>query len=112
MLDKFPMMDTPLYLDFLAGKGQLDCTPWGNPTRNPYGWKSPCYLVTDAYHPSFSDLMEKTPWEKYGPGRDERCANCMVHSGFEATVMRECFSHPRKLLRMLMWNMRPVRNMG
>ena len=105
-LETFPMMSTPLYLDFLMGKGQLDCTPWGNPTRNPLGWKSPCDLVTDAYYPSFSDLMEKTPWEKYGPGRDGRCANCMVHSGFEATAMRECFTHPRKMLRMLAWNMR------
>lgn len=109
ILGTFPMMSTPLYLDFLTGKGQLDCTPWGNPTRNPLGWKSPCYLITDVYHPTFADFMKKTPWEKYGPGRDERCRNCMVHSGFEATAMRECFTHPRKMLRMLVWNMSTIR---
>lgn len=107
-LGAFPMMSTPLYLDFLMGREGLGCTPWGNPTRNPLGWKSPCYLVTDAYHTSFSALMEKTPWEKYGPGRDERCENCMVHSGFEATAMRECFTNPGKMLRMLVWNMKPT----
>jgi len=110
ILETLPMLGTPLYLDFLAGIERLECTPWGNPTRNPSGWKSPCYLITDAYYPSFSDLMEKTPWENYGPGRDRRCADCMVHAGFEATAMRECFAHPRKMLRMLVWNMRPVRN--
>ncbi len=104
MLRKFPLMSTPIYLDFLMGRASMDCTPWGNPTRNPLGWKSPCYLVTDAYYPSFSDLMEKTPWQSYGPGRDERCRDCMVHSGFEPTVMRETFRSPRKMMRMLVWN--------
>lgn len=105
-LGRFRLMSTPLYLDFLQGKEQMECTPWGNPTRNPFGWKSPCYLVTDTYYPSFSEFMAKTPWMKYGPGRDKRCENCMVHSGFEATVMRECFSHPKKMLRMLWWNVK------
>jgi hopanoid biosynthesis associated radical SAM protein HpnH len=109
-LDRFPLMSTPLYLDFLKGKEQMECTPWGNPTRNPLGWKSPCYLITDRYYSSFSELMKKTRWEKYGPGRDRRCAHCMVHSGFEPTVMRECFAHPRKMLKMLWWNLKPVRS--
>jgi hopanoid biosynthesis associated radical SAM protein HpnH len=109
ILGAFPMMSTPVYLDFLTGRARLDCTPWGNPTRNPLGWKSPCYLITDVYYPTFEDLMSKTPWEKYGPGRDERCRNCMVHSGFEATAMRECFTNPRTMLRMLAWNMKTAR---
>ena len=106
MLARFPMMSTPLYLDFLEGKGEMECTPWGNPTRNPLGWKSPCYLITDTYYSTFQDLMEQTRWHNYGPGRDERCRNCMVHSGFEPTAMREGFTHPRKMLRLLAWNMR------
>lgn len=101
-----PMTGTPLYLDFLEGKGQITCMPWGSPTRNPFGWKSPCYLITDRYYPSFSDLLEKTRWEAYGTGRDNRCRDCMVHSGFEPAVMREVFVNPRKMLRMLWWNLK------
>jgi len=100
-----PMTGTPLYFDFLEGKGQMDCMPWGSPTRNPFGWKSPCYLITDAYYRSFSELMERTQWEAYGPGRHGRCRDCMVHSGFEPAAMGECFSNPRKMLRMLLWNL-------
>ena len=99
-----PMTGTPLYLDFLEGKRQMACTPWGSPTRNPLGWKSPCYLVTDTYYASFSELMQKTEWDSYGPGRDGRCANCMVHSGFEPTAMREVFTRPRSMLRLMLWN--------
>lgn len=100
-----PMTGTPLYFDFLEGKDQMDCVPWGSPTRNPFGWKSPCYLITDTYYRSFSELMEKTRWEAYGPGRDGRCRDCMMHCGFEPAAMGECFSHPRKMLRMLLWNL-------
>lgn len=99
-----PMAGTPLYLDFLEGKFQMACVPWGSPTRNPFGWKSPCYLITDEYYRSFSELMEKTRWEAYGPGRDGRCGACMVHSGFEPAVMREIFAHPKNMLRCLFWN--------
>jgi hopanoid biosynthesis associated radical SAM protein HpnH len=102
-----PMTGTPLYLDFLEGKGQMACTPWGSPTRNPLGWKSPCYLVTDTYYPSFAELMGKTRWEAYGPGRDGRCRDCMVHSGFEPAAMREIFAHPGKMLWCLLWNVLP-----
>ena len=101
----FPLTGTPLYLDFLEGKGDMTCVPWGSPTRNPLGWKSPCYLITDRYYASFAELMEKTPWERYGPGRDGRCRDCMVHSGFEPAAMEKCFSNPGKMLRMMWWNM-------
>ena len=102
-----PMTGTPLYLDFLEGKGQMACVPWGSPTRNPLGWKSPCYLITDTYYPSFSDLMGKTRWDTYGPGRDGRCRDCMVHSGFEPAAMGEIFTHPGKMLRCFFWNVLP-----
>ena len=83
------LYNTPLYLEFLKGERELGCSPWGNPTRTPQGWKQPCYLLTDGYCESFQDLMEKTEWERYGPGRDARCANCKMHSGFEASAVRE-----------------------
>ncbi len=102
---KFPFISTPLYIDFLKGKRNLRCTPWGNPTRNPLGWKSPCYLITDGYYSSFQELMAKTPWDRYEAGTDPRCRNCMVHSGYEATVQRIAFSHPKDLVRLAFWNM-------
>jgi hopanoid biosynthesis associated radical SAM protein HpnH len=103
---RFPFINSPLYVDFLKGERQMHCTPWGNPTRNPLGWKSPCYLITDAYHASFKEMMEKTDWEKYEAGLDPRCRDCMVHSGYEATSMRNAFSSPRDLFRLLLWNLR------
>jgi hopanoid biosynthesis associated radical SAM protein HpnH len=104
--ERFPFLNSPLYVDFLKGKRQMRCTPWGNPTRNPLGWKSPCYLITDGYYGSFSEMMEKTPWHKYESGADPRCRDCMVHSGYEATSMRQAFSSPRDLLRLALWNLK------
>jgi hopanoid biosynthesis associated radical SAM protein HpnH len=104
--DRVPFMSTPIYVDFLKGKRQMHCTPWGNPTRNPLGWKSPCYLITDTYYKSFKELMEKTQWDKYESGADPRCRNCMVHSGYEATVMRTAFSNPKDMLRLALWNLK------
>ncbi len=103
---RYPFMSSPLYLDFLKGKRQLTCTPWGNPTRNPLGWKSPCYLITDHYYRTFSELMEKTDWDRYERRTDPRCRDCMVHSGYEATVQRIAFSRPRDLMRLAIWNMK------
>lgn len=104
--DKFPLMNSPLYLDFLKGRRQMRCTPWGNPTRNPLGWKSPCYLITDTYYSSFAEMMEKTDWDRYEAGRDPRCRDCMVHSGYEASVMRTAFAHPADLVRLALWNLK------
>ncbi|HAM51947.1 MAG TPA: adenosyl-hopene transferase HpnH [Nitrospiraceae bacterium] len=105
-LNRFPLMSSPIYLDFLLGKRKMHCTPWGNPTRNPLGWKSPCYLITDAYYSSFEEMMEKTPWDRYEAGKDPRCTNCMVHSGYEATATRNAFSNVRDLFRLVAWNMK------
>ncbi len=99
---RFPIISNPIYLDFVTGKRFLQCTPWGNPTRNPQGWKSPCYLITDSHYGSFSELMEKTDWEHYVSGKDPRCAQCMVHCGFEPTVVRQMTG--KDLLRMIRWN--------
>lgn len=93
---------TPLYLSFLRGERQYECTPWANPTRNPSGWRSPCYQILDTHYPTFQELMEQTPWEKYGPGRDPRCSQCMMHSGFEPSVVRQMGF--KDMWRMLRWN--------
>ncbi|MBI4297337.1 MAG: adenosyl-hopene transferase HpnH [Chloroflexi bacterium] len=97
--------NSPLYLQFLAGQRQLSCTPWGNPTRNVKGWKRPCYLITDGHATSFAQLMKETPWENYGTGRDPRCQNCMVHSGFEASAVLLATRSPRAMWQMLKWNL-------
>lgn len=103
---KYKLQSTPLYLKFCMGERDLKCTPWGNPTRNPQGWKSPCYLITDTHYPTYKDLMEKTPWEKYGVGNDPRCANCMMHCGFEPTVVQEVGKRLPDLWEMIVWNMK------
>ena len=85
MLEKHNLMVSPIYLDFLRGERELECTAWGTPTFNPRGWKGPCYVITDKHHESYRGLVENTPWENYGPGHDPRCADCMMHVGFETT---------------------------
>ncbi len=87
LLEKYNLMTSPIYLEYLRGERELMCTAWGNPTYNPRGWKGPCYLMTDTHHANFSDFIEKTPWEKYGRGRDPRCADCMVHVGYEPSAV-------------------------
>jgi hopanoid biosynthesis associated radical SAM protein HpnH len=87
LLERFQLMTSPIYLEFLSGERDMMCTAWGNPTYNPRGWKGPCYLMTDAHHETFKDLLEKTPWEKYGHGRDPRCEDCMVHAGYEPSAV-------------------------
>ena len=88
-----------LFLDFLAGNQSYHCTPWGNPTRNIFGWQKPCYvLVGEGYAPSFNALMEATDWDSYGRGRNPKCAHCMMHSGFEPTAVNDTLAHPFKAL--------------
>ncbi len=93
---------TPLYLSFLRGERQYECTPWANPTRNPSGWRSPCYQILDGHYPTFQELMEKTDWERFGPGRDPRCSQCMMHCGFEPSVVRNLGL--KDMWRLLRWN--------
>ncbi|MCY4614205.1 MAG: adenosyl-hopene transferase HpnH [Nitrospira sp.] len=83
---------SPLFLEFLMGKREYQCTPWGNPTYNIFGWQKPCYLLQDGYVSSFKELLETTAWEQYGVGRNEKCRDCMVHCGFEASAVAETFS--------------------
>jgi len=76
----------PLYLEFLMGRREFTCTPWGMPTYSIFGWQKPCYLLQDGYADTFQELMETTEWSNYGTeSGNPKCANCMVHSGYEAT---------------------------
>ena len=87
-----------LFLDFLAGNQTYHCTPWGNPTRTVFGWQKPCYLLGEGYAKTFKELMEDTNWDNYGVGNYEKCADCMVHSGFEATAVNDAIANPLKAL--------------
>jgi len=91
-----------LYLDFLAGNREYACSPWANPTRNIFGWQRPCYLLDDGYLATYKELLETTDWGKCGAGGDPRCADCMVHSGFEPTAVMESVTSPLKAL-MVHW---------
>jgi hopanoid biosynthesis associated radical SAM protein HpnH len=87
-----------LFLDFLAGNQQYKCTPWGNPTRNVFGWQRPCYLLGEGYARTFRELMDETDWDAYGTGHYEKCADCMVHSGYEPTAVDDAVRRPWKAL--------------
>jgi len=98
---KWRFNQSSLYLDFLAGNQNYQCTPWGNPTRNVFGWQKACYLLVDeGYTTSFKSMLAETEWNNYGKGRNPKCANCMVHCGFEATAINDTFRHPLKALKV------------
>ena len=90
---------SPLFLEFLMGERHYACTPWGMPTYNIFGWQKPCYLLQDGYADTFQELMDSTAWHEYGTeSGNPKCANCMVHSGYEASAVNETFSSLRGLL--------------
>jgi hopanoid biosynthesis associated radical SAM protein HpnH len=101
-----------LFLDFLAGNQSYHCTPWGNPTRNYFGWQRPCYLLGEGYAKTFRELMEETDWDAYGTGNYEKCANCMVHSGYEATAVMDSVRNPLKLVKLALNGVRTEGDMA
>lgn len=97
---KWRFSQSSLFLDFLAGNQTYKCTPWGNPTRNIFGWQRPCYLIGEGFAKTYKELMETTDWDSYGVGNYAKCANCMVHSGFEPTAVADTVAHPLKAARV------------
>jgi hopanoid biosynthesis associated radical SAM protein HpnH len=90
--DRWSFNLSPLFLEFLMGKRDYKCTPWGMPTYNIFGWQKPCYLLQDGYADSFDELLTETNWENYGTeSGNPKCANCMVHSGYEASAVNDTF---------------------
>jgi hopanoid biosynthesis associated radical SAM protein HpnH len=92
---------SPLFLDFLEGKVDYQCTPWGIPSYSLFGWQRPCYLMSDGYAKTYKELLETTDWEKYGRGRDPRCENCMAHCGYEPTAVMASTRSLKQSLRAL-----------
>lgn len=84
---------SPLFLEYLMGARDFECTPWGNPTYNLFGWQKPCYLLQDGYVDTFDELIDTTDWRDYGRASgNSACQQCMVHSGHEATAVHQTFS--------------------
>ena len=104
---KWRFNQSSMYLDFLAGNQTYECTPWGAVTRNVFGWQKPCYLlVGEGYAPSYRSLIDDTPWEKYGTGRNPKCDNCMMHCGYEMTAVDDTFANPLKAARVALFGPR------
>jgi hopanoid biosynthesis associated radical SAM protein HpnH len=98
---KWRLNHSPLYLDFLEGKVDYQCTPWGIPSYSLFGWQRPCYLMGDGYAATYKELLETTDWEKYGRGNDPRCENCMAHCGYEPTAVMATSKSLKQSLRAM-----------
>jgi hopanoid biosynthesis associated radical SAM protein HpnH len=98
---KWRLNHSPLFLDFLEGKAEFDCTAWGIPSYSLFGWQRPCYLMSDGYTETYKELIETTDWSKYGRGRDPRCENCMAHCGYEPTAVLQTTRSLKQALRAL-----------
>lgn len=90
---------SPLFLDFLEGKVDYQCTPWGIPSYSVFGWQRPCYLMGDGYAETYQELIDTTDWDAYGRGRDPRCENCMAHCGYEPSAVVATTASLRQSLR-------------
>jgi hopanoid biosynthesis associated radical SAM protein HpnH len=93
---------SPMFLDFLEGKVDLQCTAWGIPSYSLFGWQRPCYLMADGYTETYRELIETTDWDAYGRGRDPRCDNCMAHCGYEPTAVLASTSSFKESLRAVL----------
>jgi hopanoid biosynthesis associated radical SAM protein HpnH len=103
---RWSFSQSSLFLDFLAGNQTYHCTPWGNPARTVFGWQRPCYLLGEGYTKTFRELMDTTDWDAYGTGNYEKCADCMVHSGYEATAVNDTVLHPLKAMKVALRGVR------
>jgi len=92
---------SPLFLDFLEGKADFECTAWGIPSYSLKGWQKPCYLMADGYVETYRELIETTDWDKYGRGKDPRCNNCMAHCGYEPTAVLATMGSLKEGLRAM-----------
>jgi hopanoid biosynthesis associated radical SAM protein HpnH len=101
---RYRLHSTPMFLEFAAGMRQYDCSPWSTVTYTPLGWKGPCYLIGERYYPTWDEFWNGVDWEYWESRQDARCANCAMHSGFEASAVRELRKSPKDMVRMAAWN--------
>jgi hopanoid biosynthesis associated radical SAM protein HpnH len=102
---RYRLSSTPMYLEFAAGMRDYSCSPWSTVTFTPLGWKGPCYLIAEKYTADWKTFWEKTNWEYWESRKDDRCQNCAMHSGFEASAIRGLRESPRDMARLAAWNL-------
>jgi hopanoid biosynthesis associated radical SAM protein HpnH len=101
---RYRLQSTPMYLEFAAGQRDYDCSPWSTVTFTPKGWKKPCYLIGESYVADWNEFWTTTDWAYWESRKDDRCQNCAMHSGFEASAVRALRKSPKDMLRMAAWN--------
>jgi hypothetical protein len=102
---KYKLTSTPMFLEFAAGLREYKCSPWSTVTYTPNGWKGPCYLIGKTWSPTFDEFWNGTDWAYWESRKDPLCQNCLMHSGFEASVVMELPKHPGDMVRMIAWNL-------
>jgi hopanoid biosynthesis associated radical SAM protein HpnH len=100
----YRLSSTPMFLEFAAGLREYSCSPWSTVTFTPNGWKGPCYLIGETLTHDWNEFWNDTNWEYWESRQDDRCQNCAMHSGFEASVVAEARKHPRDMIRLAAWN--------
>ncbi|MEM7354180.1 MAG: adenosyl-hopene transferase HpnH [Acidobacteriota bacterium] len=101
---EFPLTSTPMFLEFAAGQREYKCSPWSTVTFTPNGWKGPCYLIGESHSETYEEFWNRTDWDYWESRQDERCQNCAMHSGFEASVVMESHSKPSDMARLAAWH--------
>ena len=102
---KYRLTSTPMFLEFAAGLREYNCSPWSTVTYTPRGWKGPCYLIGKTFSDSWEEFWTGTDWEYWESRQDSLCQNCAMHSGFEASVVRELPKRPGDMFRLAAWNL-------
>ena len=105
LLHRFRLTASPIYMEFLCGRRELECAAWANPTYNVRGWRGPCYLLGDAHYETYRELVDATDWSRLGSGGDTRCKNCLVHCGYEPAAVLTSHKGIRDVVRMALWQM-------
>lgn len=101
----YRLTSTPMFLEFAAGMRDYDCSPWSTVTYTPLGWKGPCYLIGEKHYETWDEFWNETNWDYWESRKDEKCQNCSMHSGFEASVVRDLAKSPKDLARMTAWHL-------
>ncbi|MCC7492432.1 MAG: adenosyl-hopene transferase HpnH [Fimbriimonadaceae bacterium] len=102
----YPLTATPAFLEFCAGQRQLNCAPYSTVTRTPLGWKAPCYLIDDHYYPTWEEFWNSVDWAYWETRQDDKCQNCYMHSGFEASAVKAASGNFKDFLNLMLWNLR------
>ena len=101
---RYRLISTPMFLEFAAGLREYPCSPWSTVTYTPEGWKGPCYLIEGQYYPTWKDFWRGVDWDYWESRRDPKCQNCLMHSGFEASVVRHLGKSAGDVWTMAKWN--------